>query len=77
MGAAGLYGRKRETDLIAELLAKARAGTSSALVVRGEPGIGKTALLGHAAAAAGNMRLLHGSGVESEAELPFSGLQLL
>ncbi|WP_433216314.1 AAA family ATPase [Microtetraspora malaysiensis] len=77
MGAGELYGRKPETDAIAELLAKARAGTSSSLVLRGGPGIGKTALLDHAAVAAGNMRLLSGTGVEFEAELPFSGLQLL
>ncbi|GAA4078245.1 helix-turn-helix transcriptional regulator [Actinomadura miaoliensis] len=77
MGAGELHGRKAEQDAIAELLAGARAGTSSSLVLRGDPGIGKTALLDHAAAAAGDMRLLRGTGVEYEAELPFSGLQLL
>ncbi|MGW4501078.1 ATP-binding protein [Micromonospora sp. NPDC004336] len=77
MDAGELHGRKAEQDAIAELLTAARAGTSSTLVLRGEPGIGKTALLDHAVAAAGDMRLLRGTGVESEAELPFSGLQLL
>ncbi|SEG89044.1 regulatory protein, luxR family [Nonomuraea solani] len=77
MGAGELYGRKAEADAIAELLARARAGASSSLVLRGEPGIGKTALLDHAAALAGDMRLVRGTGVEFEAELPFSGLQLL
>ncbi|AQZ62845.1 putative transcriptional regulator [[Actinomadura] parvosata subsp. kistnae] len=77
MGAGELYGREAEAEAIAELLAGARAGTSSSLVLRGEPGIGKTALLDHVAAAAGDMRLVRGSGVEFEAELPFSGLQLL
>ncbi|WP_204037049.1 AAA family ATPase [Micromonospora qiuiae] len=77
MGAGELHGRKPEQDAIAELLAGARAGTSSSLVLRGEPGIGKTALLDHAAAAAGDMRLVRGTGVEFEAELPFSGLQML
>ncbi|MDO3703214.1 AAA family ATPase [Micromonospora sp. C28SCA-DRY-2] len=77
MGAGELHGRKPEQDAIADLLAAARAGTSSSLVLRGEPGIGKTALLDHAAAAAGAMRLLRGTGVEFEAELPYSGLQLL
>nr|WP_198141753.1 ATP-binding protein [Micromonospora sp. ATCC 39149] len=72
-----MHGRKPEQDTIAELLARAKAGTSSSLVLRGEPGIGKTALLDHAAAAAGAMRLLRGTGVEFEAELPFSELQLL
>ncbi|MFG3706526.1 AAA family ATPase [Micromonospora sp. NPDC047670] len=77
MSAAQLHGREPEQDAIAELLAGARAGSSSSLVLRGEPGIGKTALLEHAAASAGNMRLLRGTGVEVEAKLPFSGLQLL
>ncbi|MEV4471361.1 AAA family ATPase [Nonomuraea sp. NPDC049504] len=77
MGAGGLYGREPEMDAIAELLARARAGGSSALVLRGEPGIGKTALLDHAAASARDLRLVRGAGVEFEAELPFSGLQLL
>ncbi|TDC17193.1 AAA family ATPase [Actinomadura bangladeshensis] len=77
MGGDELRGRKPEQDAIADLLARARAGTSSSLVLLGEAGIGKTALLEHAAAAAGDMRLLRGTGIESEAELPFSGLQLL
>ncbi|MFC4060048.1 AAA family ATPase [Planomonospora corallina] len=77
MDVGGLHGREREQDVIAGLLAEARAGASSPLVLRGEPGIGKTALLDHAAAAAGDLRLLRGTGVEFEAELPFSGLQLL
>ncbi|MFC6575785.1 AAA family ATPase [Planomonospora parontospora] len=77
MTAGGLHGREPEEAAIAGLLAGARAGASSSLVLRGEPGIGKTALLDHAAAAAGGMRLLRGTGIEFEAELPFSGLQLL
>ncbi|WP_344862769.1 ATP-binding protein, partial [Planomonospora alba] len=77
MDAGELYGRKPEQDALAGLLAGARAGTSASLVLRGEPGIGKTALLDHAAAEAGDLRLLRGTGIESEAELPFSGLQLL
>ncbi|GAA0951201.1 helix-turn-helix transcriptional regulator [Actinocorallia libanotica] len=77
MDAGKLYGRRREEDVIGGLLAKARAGASASLVLRGEPGIGKTALLDHAAAAAGDLRLVRGTGVECEAELPFSGLQLL
>jgi len=59
------------------LLAAARAGRSGALVVRGEPGVGKTALLDYAAAAATGTRVLRGTGIESEAELPFAALQLL
>ncbi|WP_242454666.1 helix-turn-helix transcriptional regulator [Bailinhaonella thermotolerans] len=70
-----MYGREPEADAIAALLAGARRGESGALVLRGEPGIGKTALLDHAEAVAGGPRLIRGAGVESEAELAFSGLQ--
>ncbi|MFC9970839.1 AAA family ATPase [Spirillospora sp. NPDC127200] len=76
-GPVELHGRQSETDTVAALLAGARRAESALLVLRGEPGIGKTALLDHAAAAAGGLRLLRGTGVEFEAELPFSGLQLL
>jgi DNA-binding CsgD family transcriptional regulator len=71
-----LHGRSAETARIDELLAAARVGRSGALVIRGEAGVGKTALLDYAAAAAG-MRVLRGTGIESEAELPFAALQLL
>ncbi|MFJ4657017.1 AAA family ATPase [Nocardia sp. NPDC088792] len=72
-----LCGREPEQQAITALLTAARAGGSGALVVRGEPGIGKTSLLEYAAATAGEMRLLRGTGIEVEAELPFAGLQLL
>ncbi|WP_245974222.1 AAA family ATPase [Thermomonospora umbrina] len=75
--AAPLLGRTTETETIAALLENTRAGGSGALVLRGEPGIGKTALLEHAAATAGDLRLMRGTGIEVEAELPFAGLQLL
>src|SRR5947207_9119136 len=71
-----LHGRSAETARIDELLTAARDGRSGALVIRGEAGVGKTALLDYAAAAAG-MRILRGTGIESEAELPFAALQLL
>ncbi|MFF4988939.1 ATP-binding protein [Streptosporangium saharense] len=71
-----LYGRAAEQAVIDRLLSEARAGRSGALLVRGEPGIGKTALLDHAAAG-GDMRVIRGTGIESEAELPFAGLHLL
>src|SRR5690242_6749266 len=71
-----LHGRSAETARIDELLAAARDGRSGTLVIRGEAGVGKTALLDYAAAAAG-MRVLRGTGIESEAELPFAALQLL
>ncbi|OIV39273.1 helix-turn-helix transcriptional regulator [Mangrovactinospora gilvigrisea] len=74
-----LHGRAAETAAIEELLVPARGGSSGALVLRGEPGIGKTALLDHAAGRAAELglRLLRGTGIEMEAELPFAGLQLL
>ncbi|SBT40300.1 LuxR family transcriptional regulator [Micromonospora auratinigra] len=70
-----LYGREAELAAVGALLATVRRGGSGALVVRGEPGIGKTALLAHADLA--GLRVLRAAGVESEAELPFAGLHLL
>src|SRR4051812_20463643 len=70
-----LYGRDAELAVVRKLLDTVRSGGSGALVVRGEPGIGKTALLAHADTA--GLRVLRGAGVESEAELPFAGLHLL
>ncbi|TMC93419.1 MAG: hypothetical protein E6J12_01105, partial [Chloroflexi bacterium] len=72
-----LLGRQRELRAIDEGLAAARLGKSSRLVIRGEPGIGKTALLEYAAQQAGSMRLLAARGVEFEADVPFAGLSEL
>ena len=72
--ASVLVGRERERARIDELLEQARSGHSDALVVRGEAGIGKTALLGHAVERADGMTVVRALGVESEAELQFSGL---
>ncbi|MFE3196150.1 AAA family ATPase [Nocardia sp. NPDC059240] len=72
-----LRGREREQQTLETLIAGAREGHSAVLVLRGEAGIGKTALLDDAAAHAGDLRLLRGTGIEAEAELPFAGLQLL
>jgi DNA-binding CsgD family transcriptional regulator len=69
-----LLGRAAECERIERLLAGARAGTSGALVIAGEPGVGKTALLEHAAAGAAGMTVLRARGIQSEAEVPFSGL---
>jgi DNA-binding CsgD family transcriptional regulator len=69
-----LLGRAAECGRIERLLADARAGTSGALVIGGDPGVGKTAVLEHAAADAAGMTVLRARGVESEAEVPFSGL---
>jgi hypothetical protein len=72
-----LWGRRQQCESLDGLLAEARAGHSRALVVRGEPGIGKTALLGYAAETAQDFQLARAVGVESEMELPFAALHQL
>ncbi|MGW0485660.1 AAA family ATPase [Nonomuraea sp. NPDC003214] len=74
-----LRGRTEEKAAVGALLAAAREGTSGALVVRGEAGIGKTALLDHTAglARAHGMHVLRATGIEAESELPYAGLSLL
>jgi DNA-binding CsgD family transcriptional regulator/tetratricopeptide (TPR) repeat protein len=72
-----LLGRDSECTAIDGLLEAARDSRSGALVVRGEAGIGKSALLQHAMAHADGMRVLAGAGVEAESELPFAGLHQL
>jgi DNA-binding CsgD family transcriptional regulator len=72
-----MVGRTQESAWIGRLLSGAREGTGGSLVIRGEAGIGKTALLDHAAEMADGMRLLRGVGIESEIEVPFAGLHLL
>jgi len=69
-----LLGRERERRELDRVLASARSGRSAVLALVGEPGIGKTALLDHAAATAGGLRLLRARGVESETNVPFAGL---
>ncbi|MFD0351034.1 AAA family ATPase [Kitasatospora aburaviensis] len=72
-----LYGRATEEGQLRSLLLRAAEGTSGALVVHGEAGIGKTALLEHLAADAGAARVLRTTGIESETELPFAALHQL
>src|SRR5690349_14770836 len=73
-----LQGRSGEHAVLDRLLADARRGRSAVLVIRGEAGLGKTALLRHAAAqAASAFRVAHVAGVESEMELPYAGLHQL
>ena len=75
-----LVGRERERQVIRALTAAARVGEGGTLVVVGEAGIGKTALLRDATAEAAThgMRTLQAQGVEAEREVPFGGLlQLL
>ena len=72
-----LVGRDTEQQAIDGLLDGARVERSAVLVLRGEPGIGKSALLEYAAGAAEGMRLLRCVGIEAEHELPFAGVHQL
>lgn len=73
----GLRGRSQELAALERVLATAREGGSAVLVLRGEAGMGKTALLDHAAGRAEGFRTAVVAGVESEMELPYAGLQQL
>ena len=72
-----LRGRRDERAVLDALLAAVRSGRSGALVVRGEAGIGKTALLEYAIESASDLRIARAAGVESEMELPFAALHQL
>ncbi len=69
-----LVDRTEETGALAGVLAAVRDGLSGVLVLRGEAGIGKTALLDHAAGQAPDMQVAWVTGVESEMDLGFAGL---
>jgi AAA ATPase domain len=73
----GLTDRHAECDVLCRLVAAVRAGESRALVVRGEPGVGKTALLEYLARQASGCRVAHAGGVQSEMELAFAVLHQL
>ena len=73
----GLRGRRRECEVIDDLLATVRTGESRVLVLRGEAGTGKTALLEHLAGSATGFRVARAVGVESEMELAYAGLHQL
>src|SRR3954469_12685145 len=72
-----LLGRASEREALDRLLENVRGGQSAVLVVRGEAGVGKTALLHHGAQQAAGFRVARIAGVESEMELPFAGLHQL
>jgi len=72
-----LRGRRSECETLDRLLEGVRAGQSRVLVLRGEPGVGKSALLEHLVARASGCRVAPAAGVESEMELPFAGLHQL
>src|SRR4029079_8717844 len=73
----GFQDRLTERAALEGLLHEARNGRSAVLVVRGEAGVGKSALLRHAAREASGFRVAQIAGVESEMELPFAGLHPL
>ena len=73
----GLTDRHAECDVLGRLVAAVRAGESRALVVHGEPGVGKTALLEYLAGQASGCRVAHAGGVQSEMELAFAVLHQL
>jgi uncharacterized protein YjeT (DUF2065 family) len=69
-----LQGRTAECAALDEVVMEARAGRSQVLVLHGEPGIGKTALLDHLAERASRCQVIRAAGVESEMELAWAGL---
>jgi DNA-binding CsgD family transcriptional regulator len=72
-----LLGRVREVNRLLLLLSDARGGRGGVLVVRGQPGVGKSALLADLMGHAEGMQILRTQGIESESPLPFAALQRL
>ena len=72
-----LLGRRRERAALDELLASVRTGQSRSLVLSGDAGVGKSALLEYLTQRAAGYRIARASGVESEMELAYAGLQQL
>src|SRR6195256_7101400 len=72
-----LLGREREREVVDRLLDGVRRGRGGVLVVHGEAGVGKTALLEYAVEAAREFRIARTSGIEAEMELPFAAVQQL
>ena len=72
-----LTGRRSERGVLDRLIEAVRAGESRALVLTGEPGVGKTALLDYVSAQASGCRVARAAGVQSEMELAFAGLHQL
>jgi hypothetical protein len=75
--ASGFLDRTSEREVLDRLLANVRGGQSAVLVMLGEAGIGKTALLRYAARQASGFRVAQVTGVEAEMELPFAGIHQL
>ena len=72
-----LLGRQRERDVLERLLDTARDGHGGVIVMHGDPGVGKTALLEYAVEAAEDFRVVRAAGVEGEMELDYAALQQL
>lgn len=72
-----LLGRRSECKVVDELLQAARSGRSGTLVLRGEAGVGKTALVQYAIDSAADLRVVRAAGTESEMELAFAALHQL
>jgi DNA-binding CsgD family transcriptional regulator len=75
LSARRLLGREREREVLDRLLDGVRGGRGGALVVCGEAGVGKTALLEYAAEAEGEFRITPTSGVEAAMEFPYAAVQ--
>ena len=75
--APAFRGRARERSVLDAMLDRVREGESAVLVMRGEAGIGKTALMHYCARQASGCRVAQIAGVESEVEMPFAGLHQL
>lgn len=76
-GTLALRGRRSESALLDGVVAAVRQGESRTLLLRGEAGVGKTALLQYVLGAAPDLQVVRASGVESEMELAFASLQQL
>src|SRR5258707_13245724 len=72
-----LLDRVDERAALGQLIDSARGGRSGALVVRGEPGVGKSALLDYAVGSSSGLRVARAAGVESEMELAYAAVQQL
>ena len=73
----GLLGREREREVVGRLLEGVRAGHGGVLVLHGEPGVGKTALLEFALEDGQDFGVVRTAGIEGEMELPYAALQQL
>jgi DNA-binding CsgD family transcriptional regulator len=76
-GGTRLRGREQECALLDELVSSVRGGESRSLVLRGEAGIGKTALLEYLVDSAADLSIVRATGIESEMEMAFAGLHQL